>query len=555
MRRAVVGTLLTGLAIGAQAASAGTVHAGGFEMSGVGTRGMGRGGAIAARSDDALALALNPAMLADVDSQILLNVHALVWDACVQRDGTYDGGATGDNYTGGGTIFAAGDGAQPSTWAESAFPRVCNSAAPQIVPQVMASVRLSDDLGMAFGIVAPNGSGTAQWGSDSGTVSSNGQLLPTPTRYALTGQDLLLFFPSVGFGYRPFDWLRVGLTLQWGVGIISFTNYTNSGTAASGSTGTFNEDPSSDIRTQLNVVDPFVPAGILSVHVSPTDNFDLMVSGRISDAIGGVADASGTLELTTGAYGTGASGSYVPTTTTIQGATLHAGQPFQFTLAARYADRIRPRAHRRTEAQALAGHIEDGMRNENWDLELDVVYEQLSQVTDFVVTVPGGTSARLVDGDNTSINVPVPTPLPIPHGWSDVVTTRLGGDVNVIPETLALRAGVSFELPVDSRYRQYITQDFIGGWRLGLHAGATVRLGRFDLSAAYGFFLGETVQTQNANYRFINATSSAAGTCPYTGTPVTSTGCYPQGFGSVVNAGSYSQVFHALSIGAVYHFE
>ncbi|MBX7196348.1 MAG: hypothetical protein K1X94_30120 [Sandaracinaceae bacterium] len=541
-----------------------TAQAGGFELSGVGTRGMGRGGAFAARVDDSLALALNPAMLADADAQIVLNASLAIWDACVTRSGNYAGGAPpGETYLGGGTIFAAGDGPDnPSTWADQAFPRVCNGGMPQVIPQIMANVRLTDELGLGFGIVAPNGVGTARWGASDGTVTANGQRLPTPVRYQVTERDLLLFFPSVGIGYRPFDWLRVGLTLQWGVGIIDFVNYTNSGTAASGSPGTLAEDPSSDIRTHLNVVDPFVPAGTLSVHLIPHDNFEIMVSGHISDAVGGVLDANGTLELRTGTYGTSADGSYVPTSTTIQNARLSAGQPFQFTLAMRYADRIRPRAYRRTAGEALAGHIDDAMQNENFDLELDVVYEQLSQVTDFVVTTPTGSSGVLRTGGagGMSSSVPVPTPLPIPHGWSDVITLRLGGDVNAIPGMLAVRAGASFEIPVDGKYRNYLGNDFISGWRLGLHAGATLRVDRFDISLAYGFFLGETVDVAAADARFrqINALQMQ-GVCGGATTydpahPVVSSNCYPGGFGGIVNAGRFEQMFHVISLGASYHF-
>ena len=33
----------------------------------------------------------------------------------------------------------------------------------------------------------------------------------------------------------------------------------------------------------------------------------------------------------------------------------------------------------------------------------------------------------------------------LPHHWDDQVSLRLGGDINVVPETLALRAGVHYE--------------------------------------------------------------------------------------------------------------
>lgn len=556
---------LLSLSMGAEAALAPSlVHAGGFELSGTGTRGLGRAGAYAARVDDSLALALNPAALADADTQLLLNATLMVWDACVTRSGTYGGGGDpGGLYTGGGTIFSPRDGEESSPWAARAFPRVCNGGMPQVVPQIMANVRVTNELGVGFGIIAPNGIGTARWGNDDGTITVDGQRLPTPVRYMETGQDLLLFYPSVGVGYRPFDWLSVGLTLQWGIGIIDYMNYTNSGTAASGSPATIVEDPSADIRTHLSVVDPFVPAGILSLHFTPIDALDIVVSAHISDAVGGVVPASGSLELTTGTYGRDDDISYVPTLSRIENTTLSAGQPFQFTLALRYADRIRPRATHRTAGEALAGQVDDAMVNENFDLELDVVYEQLSQVTDFVVTMPAGSSGQLRQGGagGMTTSVPIPTPLPIAHGWSDVVTMRLGSDVNVIPGTLAIRAGASFELPVDDRYRRYLQNDFIGGWRLGLHAGATLRVERFDLSLAYGFFLGETIDVSpsTANFRQINATRME-GACPGTASgydpsrPVPSLGCYPSGFGAVVNAGRYEQMHHAISLGMSYHF-
>ena len=548
MRRVAFGSVLGMSLVAAQGLLANEAHAGGFELSGVGTRGMGRAGANAASVDDSLALALNPALLADIDSQVVLNVHVAVWDACVQRDGGY---GTASDYAGGATTLGDDGNFSPSPYAGMAFPRVCNSGMPQLVPQIMANVRLTEELGMGFGIIAPNGVGTARFGSEDGTMRVNGMLVPTPTRYMVTAEDLLLFYPSIGIGYRPLDWLRIGLTFQWGIGIISFTNFVNSGSSAAGAASLV-EDPSGDIRARFNVQDWFVPAGVLSVHLTPIDNLDIMISGRISDSIGGVVNATGDINVTTGVYGTGAANSYVPTNSTVRGATLQAGQPFQFTLGARYADRIRPRGEE-------GHHRNDSLHDENWDLELNVVYEQLSQVQDFVVGSPAGSSATLQQGGSgtlpAAVEVPLPNPIPLPHGWSDLLTMRLGGDVNVIPDQLAVRAGVSFELPVDSRYRRYLSNDFIGGWRFGAHVGGTLRVDSFDISLAYGFFLGETVSTTGtANLRQVNALGTMGQCATPSAGPVAQSGCYPQGFGAIINSGTFSQMFHAVSLGASYHF-
>ncbi len=559
----VAGTML------ALALPVSTAHAGGFEFSGAGTRPLGRGGAFAARADDAMALLYNPAMLADLtDSQIHLSAGLGIMSACVQRTGTY--GSSIGGTTAASTIFDSPG--SPDAWTASSFPQVCNGGPPQILPQLVANVRLLDNLGLAFGILAPNGVGSSQWGSSNGTVNASNDttgnsLRPSPTRYALADANLLLFSPSVGFGWRPVDWFRVGLTLQWGIGIVSFSNYTNAGMGG--------EDPSSDIRTQLSVISPFVPAGILTMHFVPHESIDIVIGGRLSDAVGGAVPASGNLTLTTNPYGNPdpASGSAQPQSTTISGTTLHSAQPWQFWTGVRYGHRLRPRAYTRPGDARLRPGPDDPMADELFDVELDVVYEYNQQVTDFVVTNPPGAMANIrpagCDGSPSClVSIPVPSRLPLAHGWSDDLVFRLGGDANVIPGLLALRAGGSFEVPLSRGFVRYMTNDFMQGWRIGLHVGATVRIdNRFDLSIAYAHIWTETIQIgvspsdTQGNYRQVAATGTM-GQCPGPmgnaydpSNPVSSRGCFPSGFGSVVNNGTYTMGFDVLSLSGTYHFD
>jgi long-chain fatty acid transport protein len=518
-----------------------TASAGGFEFSSAGTRALGRGGAFAARADDPMALLFNPAMLADLpDSQIHLSLHLAFWDACVERTGSY-----GDTLamTAGSNVFDS-PGADPDAWLADRFPRVCNGGYPQPIPDLVANIRISPEFGLAFGILAPAGIGNSQWGPSDGRLQTAGGLRPSPTRYGLVQSHVLLFHPSVGFGWRPVEWFRFGFTFQWGINITEFVNFTNSGMGP--------EDPFSDVRTQLNVTSPFVPAGILSVHFQPHPNLDIMASGRISDAIGGLVTASGSLVLDTSYQSTQMN--FPPIANRIDGISLRAGQPWQFQLGIRYADRIRPRSWERGFEAAMRGVVDDSMYSENFDIELDVVYELNSQVGDFVITMPPGASVMVGMPPAT---VALHSPQPIPHGWPDILGFRLGGDWNIVPGQVAARAGFHTEIPLgQSRYQIH---DFFTNTRFGLHLGATFRFDRFDLSIAYAHIFQLDMNITDGNFRGVAAQGTmgqCAGAPDYDpGRPVVSGGCYPSGYGSIANNGRYTSEYNVISLGGTYHFE
>src|SRR5690606_4280762 len=112
--------------------------------------------------------------------------HLAFWDACVQRTGTYgDGfGATGEE-----NIFdrPGTSPAEVDAWLSDPFHRVCNSGYPQPIPWVLGSVRLTPELGLGFGIIAPSGIGNSRWGNHGerrdGTIDTSTGLYPSPVRY------------------------------------------------------------------------------------------------------------------------------------------------------------------------------------------------------------------------------------------------------------------------------------------------------------------------------------------------------------------------------------
>ncbi|MBX3275315.1 MAG: hypothetical protein KF729_33930 [Sandaracinaceae bacterium] len=539
-------------------------HAGGLEYVAPGTRAFGRGGAFMARADDPMALRYNPAALAHLGGyQLSAETHLAFYDACVRRSGGYDDSGVSD-VADADSVFGFPDRTDPNNFASMQFPEVCRNGAPGPSPQVLASLHLAEGLGIAFGILAPAGVGSGMWGNGDGTITSNGITLPSPVRYQIVQQNVLLFHPSIGIGYSPIPEVSFGATFMWGIAMIDFTTMTSAGSGP--------QDPARDVRARLELSDWFVPAAVFSVHVTPIDALDIVAMGRISDAIEG----EGSLTVTTGAFGTSMAGGFSPFTTPLQNARLRAGQPWEFGLSVRYADRIRPRRRNPERSGRLLGRIDDPMSSENWDLELDVVYVMSSQVTDYVMRPPAGQSVGICEGardcvrDGTAgLMVSLPNTIPIAKGWSDQLSIRLGGDVNVIPGTFALRGGVHFE--TSGMNANYQGPDFMPGMRLGLHLGATLRIERFDVSIAYGhiFQFDHTVAVGEGRLRHTASTGGRGPMDEHTcrdeagnviegydeSRPVAQRGCYPPGFGSVTNEGTYTAGYNVLSLHVRYHFE
>lgn len=542
-------------------------YAGGFEYVGAGTRPLGRGGAFMARADDPMALGYNPAGLAFLPGyQLMLGSNLAFYDACVDRAGGYDD-TNVSGVAANESIFGFPDTSDPDNWVNQDYPRVCRNGYPGPSPQLVFTGHPFPEFGFGIGLLAPSGVGNAIWGDEDGTVADG--TLPSPLRYALVRQDLLLVHPTIGFGVSPIPQLAFGVAFQWGIATIDFVSHT--------SIGTGEEDPYGDVRTQFDAADYFVPVIVASVHVVPIDQLDIVLHARISDSI----NASGTVSATTGVFGTSMDGSLVPFTTDIEGVNLHAGQPWQFGIALRYSERRELRYRDPERAGRVTRRIEDAMQNEVFDLELDVVWLHNAQVTDYVATLPGAPTlpgerpdAVICEGrpgvsaaerveqcrDDPSVAAPLPDYVAIPHGWTDQLSIRAGADWNIMPGQLAARVGAHFE--TSGFNLTYHTHDTMPGMRLGLHAGVTVRVDRFDISFAYAHIFQFTETINSGNYRLSAAMGGgdAGGMCEgdpdYDETmPIVSRGCYPAGRGGVVNNGTYEAEFNIVSLDVRYHFE
>ena len=169
-----------------------------IEVPDNGSEQMARGGAWVARASDPLATVFNPAGLAGQPSRVTIQSNINFHHTCFTR------------------VKAASDTsvdllADPST---GRFPRVCNDIAPALNPQIGATLRVTDRLGIGAVFIGPSSAGVKNWPEfvEDGT----GTRRAAPQRYLLTRQDSIIAFPTIGAGLEVIPNLRLGLSFGWG---------------------------------------------------------------------------------------------------------------------------------------------------------------------------------------------------------------------------------------------------------------------------------------------------------------------------------------------------
>ncbi len=488
-------------------------RAGGFEVTSQGTVPLGRGGAYAARASDPMMILYSPAALADLHApELLLDTHLVFYRACADRSGTWgtNGGGASANVSRFGRL---------SDYADEPIPEVCRDGGVGVTPNLLFALPLTDGLGIGLGLLTPAGAGASRWGD--GDITLGGRR-PSPVRYMLAETDSMLLDWSLGVGYRPIPELALGVTAHWAMAWSESATFVAFGTP---------EDPAYDVRSEIEVSDLLIPGFTATVKVTPWRWLEAVVGVRWHDDV----TATGEAELIFGEYATNemAEGHTATVHNPVEDFAITTPQQTRVWASFRYA-------HLRESAALPDSRGRDPMRDELFDVELTVGYEFNSRVDAFRTDVPEDTTLEAIAYGPGGVEVAVPPArVPdrvVPKGWKDQLTLHLGGDVNILPERLALRAGASYETRgVDPAY---LSVDFMPLSRLGLHTGLTLRLGGLDLSAAYAHVFQETVTVQpdEARYRALSATA-------------------PESSSPVVNAGRYEAGYDVLSIGARYRFE
>jgi len=481
--------------------------AGGFTFSSPGAIPMGRAGATVARGGMALVGFENPALLSDSRGSldVELGLNLAFYEVCLQRFGDY----AGETRVLPSLRDRVSEFGEWGSYVDEPFPEVCSTDGLSFIPYLAGTFRVHDRIGIGAGILPPLGMGGEDWGSSATGV--NGDLRPQPNRYSYVRRSTLLIRGYLSVGARLTDGLRIGGGFVYGVTTIDTVVHQRIGGG---------EEPSTDIESSIEGADRFIPGFVASAHVNPHPNLDIALWYHWTDA----SRADGTLTLTSGIHGTGGPRSSVQATSEIGGVRLVTPQPRELRLAIRYADRRSDIETRR--------HSRDPLRDERWDIELDVGWVQSRHIDSFDVYVPEGNTIDIltVSADGTVTGGPndVRTESIIRKGFRNQLTLALGADWAILPEVIAARLGVAFETSgVDATFAQ---TDFLPARRVSVHGGLTLRAGPVDVSLAYmHVFQEDVVATPEV------AMLQQATTLPPAGV--------------ITNAGRYSLRFDAVSLG------
>ena len=129
----------------------------------------------------------------------------------------------------------------------------------------------------------------------------------------------------------------------------------------------------------------------------------------------------------------------------------------------------------------------------------------------------------------------------VPKQWNDVLSVKLGGDFNLVPERWTLRAGVYYETAAAPS--AYANVDFPAGAQIGGALGASLLLHRWEVALTYQLRYQPSFTVAEADARVYQQTPGGSCTAPSTDPNVCN-----------VNAGTYAAASHLVSLAVLYRY-
>jgi long-chain fatty acid transport protein len=495
----------------------------------------GRGGAWVARASDPLAAFYNPAGLAGQPTRLTLQANLSSQNTCFAR------------------VKAQNDPIMDGVLPGQSYPKVCSDGSLFPDPQLGLAWRVNDRVGLGLLVLGPSAVGNVSWPEFVGSS-------PSPSRYLLIKANVVYLLPTVGVGWEPLDGLRVGASFQ--AGLAPVIDFANAAIAVQGLTS----PGLNDVRSELRAKTFFVPGFTLGAIWSPLERLDVAGWYKWSapiDAKGDVQTASGYFD-TTHQQPVIWGDTHVPNCNQPPGAPLRCGngdnvevkvpQPMEAKLGFRF--------HLPREGSPSNPHVRDPIAHDLFDVEADLTWANDSAFDAVQIRLPATPT-----GDGAlpaTAGLPPSSTLPpnadVPHHFRDVFGVRLGGDYNVLPDQLALRAGAFFESQAANSVYQNL--DFDAAQRIGFALGGTYRVHfgerSLDLMLAYGHVFFGDLTNDKANATGLSALAGSpcsmgtdppgtTATCPATGTQKYRTD-WPANLGTITSS------INVVNVGASFAF-
>jgi long-subunit fatty acid transport protein len=489
MRRALRASAVSALVLSALLSSRAAHATGVIEFPDNGSEQQGRGGAWVARASDPLAAFYNPAGLAGQQTRLTLQANISTQNTCFTR------------------VKATNDPTADGVMAGGTYPKVCQNGSFFPNPQLAFTYRLTDRIGLGIAVLGPSAVGGVTWPDFQGTS-------PAAQRYLLVSSSVLLLTPSIGVGWEPIDGLRVGASFIIGtapnIDFISVSPALVDGTPS----------PSqNDIRAELKAKDLFIPGFTLGAIYSPVDRIDVAAWYKYTGSINATGD------VTTQTYfyenprtdpvqygDTSQSACFTPQPGTNPPSKCGSGNNAKLTVPIPMEAKLGVRYHQPRSGVEHNPHRRDPIAQDVFDIEADFTWANDSAFNAIQLAFPGTPGGLGVIPANPGLpaSAVLPPNANVTHAFKDVFGVRLGGDYNILPDQLAVRAGGFFES--QAAVPQYQNIDFDGASRFGVALGGTYRLRLgdhpLDLMAGYGHVFFATLS---------NTSPGAAGLTALTG--------------------------------------
>jgi long-subunit fatty acid transport protein len=398
--------------------------AGGFEVPDQGARAVGRGGAYAVNAGDLTALHYNPGKLATLGGTRLLYSHNLLFHRT-----SFQRSALSDSWgADAGTEFELAEGR------DTLFP-----------------------LG-GFGVVGSD-FGLKNWffalGAYGPSAIGRHDYAPYgPQSFMLTKMDVVVIYYSLAVAWQLPKKFGVGVTLQY----VDLPRMNYGLVVDSTPTPTLNpvpDDSSTQLITDLQLKDRVGFTALLGLWYRPHPRVELGAGGRLipvnMKAKGGVSTDKTTL---------------LSDDVTAQ---LDFQLPVQLRGGIRYIHPLR---------KSSEGDSDEG---ERFDVELDVFWENWSQIDAYRIDFDGA-----INGQSIADQL-------IPKKWRDTLSVRLGGDVNLLDGHLTLRTGGYFE--TGASHPDFAHLDFPSFNRGGVGGGITGSIRGVSLTVGYMHIFQQAQET------------------------------------------------------------